>query len=755
MIRTTARFDNPITSPRGLDDAAVDATNLAAAFVAAAASGTVCRPRGTFRIRFDEDDVWFYWSNYLPRPVYGAVPVVSNLKVDASEATFKLERAAWMVVTGSNQTRLAMFYTPGFTTAQGRYSNIEWTGGTFDFEQASADVAVRSPGFTNAFGFIGADNVTIEKITVKSSSTQVYGRGGFFENCRGVSFRDIFWQNVQQGLYLGFTDDGEASGLRFENMAEGIDWDHVCERWVVSDTRAKTMSQNVFDCGSMRHTVIDGVVADDVANITQVYAKPTAWADYDEYWRHNAYFPVTFDLGADTITFGTPTDFGTVDPDIVDGALIGFRSGSTLPTGLSTQTAYYLINASGSTAQLSLTPGGSAVALSGSPSGTHLCQFYPSDPRYCEKVTVANVVGTNMQFVTDQGGIGQIGLLRTQGNFWMGEALQVIDITFSNWDIAGGCLIGVNEGTVLLENITLRNVQPPRDRYIGYAIVCRQSYYGGGSTGVSRLDLTMRNIKVIGSTEGGIVIFGPTYLDVENIEVQDFTGGTDTDSLGAFDTRYGLVISRAGVKPGSTVRLGGTIQIDGGPDNSTLFSYDDVNTPDPTQPYVLNLFDAKWNLIPDPLATGVTKADIKITNDTARAALPRNLTVAFDETVDTTSTTKTKFAGSDPQVYLKVLAGSVKTLDAIASGSGSNGSTVKLIRRAAGVENDITNGTLRLDPDAGVAADAERHMQMTSNPSNAEIAPGETLVAKIVAAGTGGTSPPCAVNLAVFKFTSV
>lgn len=73
---------------------------------------------------------------------------------------------------------------------------------------------------------------------------------------------------------------------------------------------------------------------------------------------------VTFSLSPDNLVNATGHSFE-------DGMGVVFRTTNTLPTGLSVQTQYYVVNATANTFQVSTTEGGAAVALSGSPSGTH------------------------------------------------------------------------------------------------------------------------------------------------------------------------------------------------------------------------------------------------------------------------------------------------------------------------------------------------------------------------------------------------
>lgn len=78
------------------------------------------------------------------------------------------------------------------------------------------------------------------------------------------------------------------------------------------------------------------------------------------------------DISSDTFTADSSTDvitFSTFTPTN-DDTLYLFNTGGALPAGLTEGTLYYVINASGSTCQLSLTQGGSAENFSDNGSGT-------------------------------------------------------------------------------------------------------------------------------------------------------------------------------------------------------------------------------------------------------------------------------------------------------------------------------------------------------------------------------------------------
>jgi len=72
-----------------------------------------------------------------------------------------------------------------------------------------------------------------------------------------------------------------------------------------------------------------------------------------------------------TMTIASPCVVTWTGHGQSNGQRVMFRTTGALPTGLAINTVYYIINAATNTFQLSLTSGGSAIATSGSQSGTH------------------------------------------------------------------------------------------------------------------------------------------------------------------------------------------------------------------------------------------------------------------------------------------------------------------------------------------------------------------------------------------------
>jgi hypothetical protein len=84
------------------------------------------------------------------------------------------------------------------------------------------------------------------------------------------------------------------------------------------------------------------------------------------YWNAS----VGVSLSTFTVTIASPGVFTLSNGSLINGMAIALTSTGTLPTGLTIGTVYYVVNASGSTFQLSTTFGGSAINTSGSQSGT-------------------------------------------------------------------------------------------------------------------------------------------------------------------------------------------------------------------------------------------------------------------------------------------------------------------------------------------------------------------------------------------------
>ena len=74
--------------------------------------------------------------------------------------------------------------------------------------------------------------------------------------------------------------------------------------------------------------------------------------------------------GAVTMTLATP-GVVTLTGSLPNGTRVWFTTTGALPTGLSANTTYYVVNAATNTFQLSATQGGAAIATSGTQSGVH------------------------------------------------------------------------------------------------------------------------------------------------------------------------------------------------------------------------------------------------------------------------------------------------------------------------------------------------------------------------------------------------
>lgn len=86
----------------------------------------------------------------------------------------------------------------------------------------------------------------------------------------------------------------------------------------------------------------------------------------------------TANAGADTITISNPAGFAIID----DLSIKDLQTSGTLPGGLAANTVYYVVNRSSNTTfQLALTPGGSAIDITDTGTGSHTC--VPLEDYYC------------------------------------------------------------------------------------------------------------------------------------------------------------------------------------------------------------------------------------------------------------------------------------------------------------------------------------------------------------------------------------
>lgn len=96
----------------------------------------------------------------------------------------------------------------------------------------------------------------------------------------------------------------------------------------------------------------------------------------------------TFTFTAATTDIITATAHG-----LVDGTRVTVATTTTLPAGLAASTNYYVIEATTDTFKLSATPGGAAVDITSTGSGTHTATWYP--------VTVSCMKGVPLERMLD------------------------------------------------------------------------------------------------------------------------------------------------------------------------------------------------------------------------------------------------------------------------------------------------------------------------------------------------------------------
>ena len=72
-----------------------------------------------------------------------------------------------------------------------------------------------------------------------------------------------------------------------------------------------------------------------------------------------------------TITIASPAVVTVPTTALTTGTTVILSTTGALPTGLTVGVTYYVVNVSGLTFQLALTPGGSPITTSGTQSGTH------------------------------------------------------------------------------------------------------------------------------------------------------------------------------------------------------------------------------------------------------------------------------------------------------------------------------------------------------------------------------------------------
>lgn len=708
----------------------VDTGNLTVAFQQAAALDYVCVLVGEFYIEISETP-WFNVSQEPPTPIYGGVPLVSNLQVDARSASFRFTRGSWMGV----DTRSAMFYSPGFSTDRYRFTNIRWRGGLFNFVRTDYGVP---PQFSYAFGLLGVDDFELHEVDFIGNDpfTLKRGRVALMLNCTKPRILQCEINDLTQGLYFGWVDNGIIEGLRASNMTEVIDFDRgVNVDWTITDIHVTDISEQLLDGCSLQKAVIKGIIATRVDNIVQLYPKGSSWPTYKDAYDNGLTMSCAFDMSADTCTFA---DLGT--QDISDGSRVSF-TGDLLPTGLVTDFMYYIVNSASPTVQVATTEGGSPIDISGS----YLNVQARIQPRFRPPVSGVLIEGVQATECGLGHPIAQVSLPYGTATFYIQGQIQCENVTFRDWTVQGGTAIVVHEGTnIKLLNLTLLDPSPSTTNAdTAAAIVFRQAVGSLSDIADRNISGTIQGCHVSNSSSGGYLVVMPSRLFWQDNSVEGYSGG-DVAPRGVF-------FSRMGAKAGSVLYIGQT-NIGGGTDNCTDFTYSVSTSPIGTASVT---FAGPFNFYSANTATGVTPTSINIGTTEGRASIRGKLPICFNEPFSTVGPlTQSKFAFKDEQLYFQIFAASVGTQAAI-TGSNSNNSQARLINYTAGVGTNVANGFLIIDP-ASVAADAERNMSIGVNEVGSLVAPGSTLMVQTAArTGSGSSAPPYMVNIAGLAYTMI
>lgn len=133
-----------------------------------------------------------------------------------------------------------------------------------------------------------------------------------------------------------------------------------------------------------------------------------------------------------TISIATPAVVSWANHGLAAGQKVTFSTTGTLPTGLTTGVTYYVLSPAASTFQLASTPGGAAIATTGTQSGVHTAYLTPAEIIEGSTVTGATSGATAIvrRAVLSTGTwttnpTGSLIFSSVTGTFTGGEALQV------------------------------------------------------------------------------------------------------------------------------------------------------------------------------------------------------------------------------------------------------------------------------------------------------------------------------------------
>lgn len=162
-----------------------------------------------------------------------------------------------------------------------------------------------------------------------------------------------------------------------------------------STTSLAIVTKNISEATTVSATAATGTINFDVTTQSVLYYTAAATGDWTINVRGNSSTSLNSILGIGqsitlaflaqnqniaaatvTITIANPAVFTKSGTLPANGTPVAFSTTGALPTGLTAGTIYYVVNASGTTFNVSTTVGGSTVVTSGTQSGTQTATFY-------------------------------------------------------------------------------------------------------------------------------------------------------------------------------------------------------------------------------------------------------------------------------------------------------------------------------------------------------------------------------------------
>ncbi|WP_457660894.1 hypothetical protein [Sinorhizobium medicae] len=166
------------------------------------------------------------------------------------------------------------------------------------------------------------------------------------------------------------------------------------------------------NAGSMQNNFI--ILPDDVGQIALIEAEATPY-NYPFKLLFNDAPPAK--TSTVTITVATPGVISWNAHGLAAGTPVKFSTTGALPTGLTAGTTYYVVSPSANDFQVAATPGGAAIATSGTQSGTHTATTAPTG-------TTKYFYGIVMTAQENGGGANMARLL--QGNVEINSAVLTV-----------------------------------------------------------------------------------------------------------------------------------------------------------------------------------------------------------------------------------------------------------------------------------------------------------------------------------------